>query len=220
MTNLVPGYGPKNAKIAIVGDYPGKKEVTIGLPFVGNAGKELEEMLRVAGINIGACYKTNVFKTPPPHNDIANWCSKKSELDKTYYHPPIAQSKYLNPEHLHCIEDLREELREISPNIIIALGSTALWALTGDNKIAKSRGVIIDNPLGKILPTYHPSAIFRQFSFRPICIMDFFKVKHEAEFKEAPAKNLSELQPPCHNLLQAFQASEMSLLDDVAHHHP
>jgi len=77
---------------------------------------------------------------------------------------------------------------EVNPNIVVALGNTALWALLGKTSISKLRGTtsLSSHTVAgyKVLPTYHPAAVLRQWSLRPVSIVDFGKALRESEFPE------------------------------------
>lgn len=179
----VEPYGPLDAKIIIVGEAPGETEVEKGRPFVGSSGRELREMLAEVGINPEEVRYTNVFKHRPPNNKLDAWCVDKAELPAGYPMGPLVVKRYLRPDMLHYLEEVRRELWEHPANLIIAAGGTALWALRLGT-VAKSRGVIVPTLYGKVLPIYHPSAILRQWSLRPITLCDLIKAEYESHFPE------------------------------------
>jgi hypothetical protein len=84
------------------------------------------------------------------------------------------------------VEALWDKLRTAEPNLVVALGNTACWAILGEAKISVIRGTVKTSPrLGfKVLPTYHPAAVVRQWNLRTIVVADFEKVKYEAEFND------------------------------------
>ncbi len=182
----VPGSGASGAKIVLVGMAPGKDEEKEGLPFVGRAGGKLNELLEEAGIERSACYVTNVSKYRPPFDDMKKLDEVGIDLQEQ-------------------INNLFRELREIKPNIAIALGEEALKALTGKRGITKYRGSILPALYGdfKVLPTIHPSALLRaenpwdkqtkfksQRSVTPeIVIVDLIKAKKESTTKEFTTPN-------------------------------
>jgi len=188
----VTPYTPlEPAKIAIVGEAPGEEEDKQGIPFVGSSGRELSRMLQDAGIVREDCYITNVFLDRPPANDIHKWCvdsrtatQEWRELGNTgkYPYKPLAPAKYLRLQYMHERARLHAELEAIKPNVVIALGNTALWALTDDTGITKHRGTAMRSPhiLAKIVPTYHPAAILRAWDLRAICVSDLIKAARES----------------------------------------
>lgn len=161
--NYVPPSGPEDAKIAIVGEAPGKDEVRKGEPFIGSSGRLLNQLLDKAGINRYNCYLTNVMKYRPPANNFK------------YFYDGTKPSQEL----LQGARETREELQRVNPDVIIAAGGQALRALTGeyDRKISSWRGSIIESDLGYIVPTYHPAYIMRVWKLNPILIFDLRRAK-------------------------------------------
>lgn len=184
--------GPANAKIMLIGEASGADEDLLGRPFVGSSGRELIKMLAEAGINRADCYLTNVFLDRPTDNKIESWMVKKADLPAGYDLPPITRGLYLTPSKLEEVSRLREEIRQVRPNVIVALGSTALWALTGQTGIRSLRGAVVESPYGKILPTFHPSYIMRAWSDRLILVADLQKaLRHSVSSKfERPNRRL------------------------------
>lgn len=177
--------GPRSSpKIAIVGEAWGTDERLTQLPFVGRAGQELTKQLSDAGITRKNCFITNVFNLQPPNNDVTTLCGSKLEMEKGYKEKPLAIGKYVLPRFLGEVERLYKELEEVKPNLILALGNTACWALVGQYGITKIRGATSMTKWGKILPTYHPSAVLRNWALRTITITDLIKAKREGEFPE------------------------------------
>jgi uracil-DNA glycosylase len=173
--------GPEQARILVVGEAPGRDEIALGLPFVGASGRELMRMLTQAGINPDECRFTNVFLTRPVDNKIENYCGKKLEVGGTaYQHPPLSAGKYFFPELLFELVRLAAEVVECRPDLIIALGNTACWALLGQTGISKLRGNKFVSTLAgaegfPVIPTYHPAAVMRQWDLRVIAVQDFIK---------------------------------------------
>ena len=179
--------GPRNAQIALIGEAHGEQEELSGLPFMGQSGQELTRMLQESGIARSDCFLTNVFSFRPPDNKIENICAKKSELPSNYSSSRISQGKYIRPEFLPELERLKAELEEVKPNIVIALGNVACWALLNSSGITSLRGVVTDSlllPGLKILPTYHPSAVLCNWTYRPIVLADLMKGLRESHYSE------------------------------------
>lgn len=178
---FVHSSGPKDAKIALVGEGWGDQEALVGKPFQGYSGQELTRMLAEAGISRRDCFITNVFNFRV--KEIADLCGKKSEVGADY---PLANlgktGQYLKPEFFPELARLEQELSVVSPNVVVALGATACWALLGVNGLASLRGTVAmghNVPL-KVLPTYHPAAIMRNWAHRPITVADLMKAKRES----------------------------------------
>lgn len=179
--------GNSKAKILLCGEAPGEQEEMTGIPFIGSSGQELEDMCAEAGIaDVRAeCWLTNVLLTRPPNNKLLeNFCVPKKDLPAGYNLPPLSQGKYLHPEFQVELERLYAEVERIRPNIIIALGNTPLWAFTGSYGITALRGAVQDTKWGKLLPTYHPAHILRNWSLRTIALADLAKARYEADFPE------------------------------------
>lgn len=179
--------GPRDAKIAIVGEAFGEQEDMTKIPFIGNAGQELTRLLNDADINRATCFLTNVFAARPQDNKLDHWCASKKEVGKDYILPHLRQGKYIRPEYLVELARLKEELETVRPNLIVAMGGTATWAILQMPGIGKIRGAIAEAVLVKgvkVLPTFHPSYLFKVFADRPIVVADLMKAKREAEFPE------------------------------------
>jgi uracil-DNA glycosylase len=131
-------------------------------------------------------YRTNVFNfRPNSKNDILALCGTKKETGSLL--PPLKQGKYLYPKFESELARLAAELSAERPNLIIALGNTPSWALFSQTAISKIRGTVFACKLVpglKVLPTYHPAAIFRQYEYRAVTIIDLAKAKREAQFPE------------------------------------
>jgi DNA polymerase len=174
-------------KIVLIGEAWGEHEERERKAFVGPAGWQLNTMLRDAGIARHECYLTNCFNLRPrPTNKIDNLCATKKEVRHGL--PPLSSGKYIRDEFLVEIERLYGELRSISPNIAVALGGTASWALLRDGRISKLRGAVSESPVIKglkVLPTFHPSYILQGgYSDRHVTVLDLQKARRESEFPE------------------------------------
>lgn len=168
----IVAVGPVPAKIMIVGEAPGETEVKEGKPFVGMSGKVLDGLLRDAGIERSECYITNVVLRRPHGNDFSEFYTTKSrvcrhnELDVAY-------------------DRLRRDCDMVRPNVIIALGDEALRSLTGKSGITKWRGSVLRTSGGwKCIPTIHPAAIAREWSYRPAALADLQRVYKEQAYSE------------------------------------
>lgn len=191
--------GPKVTSIALVGEAFGRSEALLERPFIGASGQELTRMLTQAGIKREDCFLTNVFAFQPESNNIETLCVAKKELPPGYKLPAIKQGKYIKPEFLPEVERLKQELVSVAPNIVIALGNVAAWALLQQTAISRIRGYCTFGPLlpsTKILPTFHPAAVLRDWSARVIVVADFFKAKRESEFPEIRRRRRAILVDP------------------------
>lgn len=172
--------------IAIIGEAWDEHEEREQTPFIGPSGYELTRMLSEAGIHRADCFLTNVFNRRPRRNDIADFCGERSEGIPGY--PYLVKGKYVRREFQPEIDRLQKELLDVNPNLILALGNTALWALLGTTGISKIRGTVSTSTHTvsgfKVLPTYHPAAILRQWELRAVTVLDFLKAKRESAFPE------------------------------------
>ena len=132
----MPGEGNPTATIMFVGEAPGRKEDELGKPFVGSAGKILNEVLVKAGIDKSEIFITNVVKCRPPDNRVP-------QLDET----------------TTCIANyLQRQIQIIRPRVICIMGSTALESLLGMKSILIHRGKTVYRNNIKYFLTIHPAA--------------------------------------------------------------
>ena len=160
-TNVVFGEGPTNAKIMLIGEAPGFNEDKQGKPFVGRAGKFLDELLKIANLKREDVYITNIVKCRPPNN-----------RDPT------------DEEIKACSFYLDFQINYIKPKVIITLGRHASRVIFEKYNlyfegISKEHGKAreVSNLFGKlkIIPMYHPAAAIYNQSLRSILIEDFKK---------------------------------------------
>jgi uracil-DNA glycosylase len=163
-TQTVFGEGPANATLMFVGEQPGDQEDRAGRPFVGPAGRLLEEGLEEAGIDRREVYVTNAVK---------HFKFVRQELVKRRLHkkPNAAEVRACNPW-------LREEVRLVGPKLVVALGSTAAQALLGNSfRVTQHRGEVVKSDwAGPVLATVHPSSVLRAPSgYRADARREFFE---------------------------------------------
>lgn len=174
------------SSIAIIGESWGEEELKQRTAFVGYSGQELTRMLDEAGIRRSDCFLTNVFNSHPPGNKVEWYCGSKADAISGY--PALIKGKHVRTEFIPELERLGDELSQVNPNIIIALGNTAMWATLGKTAISKFRGTTelsTHTATGfKVLPTYHPAAVVRQWELRPVTVLDLMKALRESEFPE------------------------------------
>lgn len=174
-------------KIAIVGEAYNEQEAFWKKPFIGPSGEELDRILADAGIARSSCFLTAVFKLQPERNDLASLCGGARDSGSVKSLPALGTGKYLLSQYLPEVDRLHRELIEVRPNLVVALGSAATWALLGSTRISKIRGAVASSPILpgiKILPTYHPATILKQYDLRHVTVLDFLKAKLEAEYPE------------------------------------
>ncbi len=160
--------GPR-PPLVLVGEAPGADEAREGRPFVGRSGQLLDRHLTAAGIERRACLVANVFRYQPPGNKVGHFFSSRSKardlgaglrenLGK------FGTQGYCLATFAGEIDALEAMLAQVRPRAILALGGTALWALTGLDGILKRRGAALPCRLlgeARVVPTYHPSYILR-----------------------------------------------------------
>jgi uracil-DNA glycosylase family 4 len=142
-TNLVPGEGSATAKVMIVGEAPGAKEDETGRPFVGGAGRLLDELLAEAGLERGDVFITNVVKARPPGN-------RDPKADEVAHHLPW----------------LEAQLDVIRPELLVPLGRHALKRFAPDTTITKAHGRVVEHDGRTLFPMYHPAAALRNPKLR------------------------------------------------------
>lgn len=187
--SFVRPSGPCPARIMIVGEFPGEQEVLKGMPFVGMAGQELDRMLKDAGIMRSTCFVTNVMRERPQNNDISLYMAEKKK-DITPRHV-LCKGRWVLPQLVEGVDLLSREIELCQPNVIIALGNVALWALASEWGVVNWRGSELecDLPLAlsykpRVIPTYHPAVILKRMDWRNIAVHDLRKAKSKEAFRE------------------------------------
>ena len=133
--NAVPGKGNQNAEVIFIGEAPGKNEDLHGEPFIGTAGKKLNDALENAGLIRSNVYITNIVKCRPPKNRIPN-----------------------DVEKMMCSDYLENELAIIKPKIICLLGNTSYHSILGGNEISKNHGKFVFKDDYLYFISFHPAA--------------------------------------------------------------
>lgn len=162
---VVFGEGKINAEIMLIGEAPGGEEEKQGKPFVGKAGKNLNEFLEIVGLDRSDLYVSNVvklrpFKLSPKTNRPINRPPNKEELD---FFVPL----------------LHKEIEIVKPKLIVTLGNFALKNVLMNQKasIGDYHGKIIEKDGKRIFPLYHPASIIYDRAKEPIYIEDLNKLK-------------------------------------------
>jgi uracil-DNA glycosylase len=159
-TQAVPGVGPSSARIVFVGEAPGRQEDRQGKPFVGAAGKVLEELLVSVGLSRADVYITNVVKSRPTSGPRPG-----------RNRPPTTD------EIAACRPWLDEQLRIIRPAVIVTLGRIALEQFAPGRSLAKVHGRLITDTGVTILPLYHPAAVLYRRSWMRVLKRDFQRLR-------------------------------------------
>lgn len=204
-----------SCKIAVIGEAWGEYEEKQCTPFVGPSGYELTRMLAEAGIHRSECYLTNVFNLRPrPTNAIENLFQK----DRVGTFPPLKPGHYLQTRYYSELERLHHEMRVVKPNVAILLGNTAVWALLKTSGISKIRGTIAGSTIIgglKCLPTYHPAAVLREWSLRPVTVLDFCKARRESAFPEIRRPSRTVYIEPTLDDLESFFEEHLRYADEI-----
>ena len=173
----------------LVGEAPGGDEDRIGRPFVGAAGYELDRELGQAHWDRRAFFVTNVCHSRPPGNEIEFFFAKRNEAKRERL--VEVAGRFPRQPVLDGLSQLQSDIDSIHPTLIIALGNTALWALTGQTGIMRWRGSIIAAAGGpvdghgiKTIVGLHPAYILREHILRFLAVADLKRAKHESEFPE------------------------------------
>ena len=158
--NVVFGVGNPNADILFVGEGPGEQEDLQGQPFVGPAGKLLDDMLSIIDLDRKKnCYIANIVKCRPPHNRDP-----------------------LETEQDACIDFLMEQIALIKPKIIVCLGRIAAMRLIReDYRITREHGHWVQQNGIHMTAIYHPSALLRDVTKRPETFRDLLSIRSKLQ---------------------------------------
>jgi uracil-DNA glycosylase len=162
-TKAVPGEGSPSARVMLIGEAPGRDEDQRGQPFVGAAGRFLDQMLAGSGVDRSDLFITNTVKCRPENNRTP----RKREVD-------TCTSLYLF-----------EQIELINPALIMLLGSVATKKLLGVNSVNEVRGRVIEHNNRKYLAGYHPAASFYRDDMAENIRQDFALLRQELQ-KLAP----------------------------------
>jgi uracil-DNA glycosylase len=176
-STYVPSDGPKHCDIMCVGEAPGKDEEREGRPFVGRAGNVVNCFFADRlGLTRDQFYMTNLGKYRPYKNDFRHY------LD--------------TPQLEEGLKELREEIEQVKPKVIIAMGNWPLYFLTGKTNdkgepgkgIGNWRGSVLPNTFieggPKVLASYHPAFLLRNWKWHPVCYQDWERANEETAFPE------------------------------------
>lgn len=162
-TNVVFGVGPEDAKLMFIGEGPGEHEDLQGEPFVGRAGKLLDDMLELIYLDRSKVYIANMVKCRPPKN-----------------RDPLPE------EQLACSVWLNRQLELINPKLIVCLGRiAAMRFIRSDFKISREHGQWIEKDGRRVMAIYHPAALLRDPRKRPETFDDLKKIQAAMQELEA-----------------------------------
>lgn len=172
-STYVPPTGPAGTDVMVVGEAPGKTEEREKEPFVGKSGSLLRDYLERNGFRVEEVFLTNLSKYRPGKNSFKKLRDTR-ELEEG-------------------IAELKEEIETVDPNLIIAVGNWPMYYLTGCQ--GKNPGSGITNWRGSVMPctlvegykvvmTYHPAAVLRQWTWHPVFDFDLQYAKKQSAFPE------------------------------------
>ena len=154
---LVFGVGNAQAEVMLIGEGPGEQEDLQGVPFVGPAGKLLDDMLEMIDLDRQKVYIANIVKCRPPRNRDP-----------------------LNVEQEACRPWLDRQIALVNPKIIVCLGRIAAMALIREDfRITREHGQWFERDGRRLMATYHPSALLRDVDKRPEAFMDLRALRKE-----------------------------------------
>jgi DNA polymerase len=148
--NFVFGTGNPNAEVLILGEGPGAEEDEQGLPFVGRAGKLLNDILKAIKFERDEVYIANIVKCRPPGNRVPS----PDEMQK-------------------CMPYLKKQIELVNPKLILCVGLTAAHGLLlNKDSLTSLRGKVFDLDGRKVMVTYHPAALLRNPNWKRGCWED------------------------------------------------
>ena len=156
-TNVVFGVGAEDAEVLFIGEAPGANEDAQGEPFVGRAGKLLDDMLAMIGLDRSRIYITNSVKCRPPQN-----------------RDPLPE------ESTACMPWLRQQFQLIRPKIVVCLGRIAAQQMMGPTfSVSRDHGKFFEKQGTLFMATYHPAALLRYPVNKPAVFGDFVALREK-----------------------------------------
>lgn len=159
---LVFGEGPLHARLMLIGEAPGEQESLQGRPFVGKAGRNLDEFLALSGLNRAELYITNTVKYRPV---------RQSAAGNTVNRAPTQEEIRLG------LPFLKREIALVAPEVIVTLGNVPLRALTDRRTvIGDVHGTFLERGGRRIFPMYHPASVIYNPSLKEVYRADVLKL--------------------------------------------
>ena len=153
--NTVPGEGPSDAKLFLIGEAPGDNENKTGRPFIGQSGRVLSKIMEEAKIDRNKVFISSILKCRPPKNRRP----KEDEIKS-------------------CLPYLEGQIKIVKPELIGLLGLVAIKSTIGDHrKLKDMHGQVIRRGNNNYFLTYHPAAARRFKKFKLVMLQDFKKLK-------------------------------------------
>jgi uracil-DNA glycosylase family 4 len=172
-TQAVPGEGPDRVEIMFIGEAPGYYEDKSGRPFVGQAGKFLDELLGHAGLDRSNVFITNVVKCRPPQNRDP----LKDEIDA-------------------CDKWLRQQIELLDPQVIVTLGRFSMQKFFANESISRIHGQARKFGSRLIVPMFHPAAALHQERYRSLIVEDFKRLPQILDAARSERAAAAPPQPP------------------------
>ena len=172
-THAVPGEGAGNARVIFIGEAPGQQEDRQGRPFVGPAGRFLDELLSGVGLKREDVFIANMIKCRPPNNRDP-----------------------LPAEVAACTKYLDRQIELLQPDLIVTLGRYAMGKYFPKESISRVRGKVRTKDGQRILPLLHPAAALHQASLRESIEQDFRVIPQAIEEAKQPSSAPPSGPPP------------------------
>jgi DNA polymerase I-like protein with 3'-5' exonuclease and polymerase domains/uracil-DNA glycosylase len=167
----------------IVGEFPHEADILKGEPFVGGPGWELTKMLSDAKIFRESCFLTMVCRERAPGGRTEGLVAA-AKKDITQAHV-LCNGKWVLPQVVEGMKLLKSEIERVKPNVIVALGNLALFALTGEWGANAWRSSIMESTLvpgAKVIPTINPAMVVIQWSLRSLVVHDLKRALRQSAF--------------------------------------
>ena len=175
---LVHGEGEIGARVMLVGEAPGEQETLMGRPFVGKAGRNLDEFLELAGLERSQLYVTNAVKFRP---------TKRSAAGRTVNRPPTREEVSL------FLPWLRREIELVAPELVVTLGNVPLRALMGPRVvIGEVHGALQDAEGLRLYPMYHPASLIYNPALREVYAADVRRLAALLDARETAKTEICE----------------------------
>lgn len=207
----IPATGPSRAALVAIGEAPGADEEALGQNFIGYAGQYLRRLIRKHVTNPDEVLYLNVSRFQPPGNDIKAYIKPlPKKLPRGWDVNPYGDADLLGPFEIYSnkivcpfipkhIRQLYDEIEAAKPRVVLALGGTALWALTGKEPIGDWMGSVLPRKIGDheflLIPLQHPAAILRQYKWRFHNEQYFRKAKYFLSNPYKPPKQKFKTRP-------------------------
>lgn len=197
-------------KLVVVGDFMSRKEWEKGEVWSDGNAWNFQQSLRKAGIALQDCFFTNVFNMPPPgaYTYESFFTDKKNGVPHL---KPVKKGKYLHPAYYGELARLWKQINHHDPNLIIACGDVATWALCmGDNPIDSARGRICESNSAitgkKVLPVYDANVVRSNPAMGAIQTFDLHKAAREMNSKEfTRPQRFLHIEPTLDDLEEFYQ---------------